>query len=36
MADVQDIEATVSEHHRLTQLFVIGDERLEFLLRNDF
>jgi len=33
---VQNIEAAVGEHHGLTALLVIGDERLEFLLRNDF
>jgi len=36
MADVQDIESAVSEHHGLTALFVIGDKRLESLPRNDF
>ena len=36
VADVQNIEAAISEHHGLTMLLVIGDERLEFLLRNDF
>src|ERR1700730_11562032 len=36
MADVQDIEATVSEYYLLTALFMLGDKGFQFLTRNDF
>jgi hypothetical protein len=36
MADVQDIEATVSEYYLLTALFMLGNKGFQFLTRNDF